>query len=198
MMISTRIVQASLMAVALVLGAGACSSAGPSSHAFEGSTTGTAQFGGNGNRDGLTNAKACNEDLDVEDYYKVTTYTSSDGAETELGPVHIETAHCNSPTGPQEGQIAFVTEDGDVLFGEYVGGGESSEPGGDPTVVTFMSTTTQDQCYLLNDVACQSTGRFENASGTATWVGFPNQTDASDPFIPWAFKSSWSGGTVTY
>ena len=128
----------------------------------------------------------------------MTTYTSSVGTETELGSVHVESAHCNSPDGPQSGQIAFVMEDGDVLFGEYVGGGETDIPGGDPTVVTFMSATTQDQCYLLNGVACESSGRFAKASGTVAWVGIPNMTDPSDPFIPWSFESSWSSGTVTY
>lgn len=185
------------MAVAFAVAVGACSSSGATDHPFDGSSTGTAQFGGEGNHDGLVNAKACNEDQDVDDYYKVTTYSSSDGTETELGPVHIESAHCNSPDGPQSGQIAFVTDNGDVLFGEYVGGGEATGTG-DPTIVTFMATTTQDQCYLLNDVACQSTGRFENASGTVTWVGFPTMTDSSDPFIPWSFNSMWSGGTVSY
>lgn len=172
----------------LLFGTVGCASTGAADHPFEGSTTGTAQYGGDGNHDGLVNAKGCNEDQNVSDYYKVTTYTSSDGTDTELGTVHVESAHCPTPSGPQSGQIAFVTDNGDVLFGEY---------SGDPTQVTFMSTTTQDACYLLNDVACQSTGRFKDATGTVTWVGMANQTE-TDPFVPWEFTSTWTGGTVTY
>lgn len=194
---SHRILLAATVAAFLALGAGGCASTGPTAHPFEGSTTGTAQFGGEGNHDGLVNAKACNEDQDVEDYYKVTTYTSSDGTDVELGAVRVETAHCNSPQGPQSGQIAFVTEGGDVLFGEYTGGGDAGGAG-DPTQVTFLPTTTQGQCYLLNDVGCESTGQFENASGTVTWVGVATPTDEADPFVPWSFESRWSGGTVSY
>jgi len=43
------------------------------------------QSRGEGNHDGLVNAKACNEDQDVDDYYSVTTYTSLRGDACELG-----------------------------------------------------------------------------------------------------------------
>ena len=94
------------------------------------------QSRGEGNHDGLVNAKACNEDQDVDDYYSVTTYTSLGGDACELGAVQVQMAHCNSPNGPQDGRIAILTEDGDELFGEY-----STEADGQPITITFMSET---------------------------------------------------------
>lgn len=193
----TRFVPRVAMLAAVALASAGCSSDGATQEStLEGTLTGNVQFGGEGNQDGLVNAKACNEDQDVDDYYKVTTYTSLEGEAGDLGTVRVETAHCNSPTGPQDGQIAIVTEDGDELFGEY-----STEADGQPIAITFMSETTQDECYLLGaddgEVECRGTGRFAEADGSADLSVSVTQTD-SDPFVPWDASARWVDGTVTY
>ncbi len=161
---------------------------------FEGSAAGIAQFGGDGNHDGLTNAKACNETEDVSDYYKVTTYTSFDGSAVPLGPVHIEMVHCNTETGPVSGQAAFVTVSGGVVYAEYTG-----RYVGDTTVVdlTFMPANSQTECYLLGEIACESTGRFAAASGAANLSVTVTQED-SDPFVPWPAEVEWTDGILGY
>jgi hypothetical protein len=175
----------------------ACSAAEPQEATLEGELTGIVQFGGEGNSDGLVNAKACNEDRDVDDYYKVTTYSSAEGQAGDLGTVRIELAHCNSPDGPQQGQIGIVTEGGEELFGEY-----SAEYDGAPIDITFMAETSQDACYLLGaddgDIECRGTGVFSEAEGTAALRVSAAQTDPSDPFVPWSFDAEWVDGTVTY
>jgi hypothetical protein len=186
----------------LALGAGAGAAPHGTDRPFQGSATGIAQFGGAGNHDGLTNAKECDlgAGLDLPDevveFLQVTTYSSSDGNASLLGKVHVETAHCPSPFGPRSGQMAIVAANGDVLFGEYEG--EYAEDGsGDPTYVTFVAQTTQDQCYLLNDVPCRSTGRFADVSGTVTMRVWAAPTD-EDPFVPWSFATSWTGESLAY
>ena len=193
----TRFVPRIAMLAAAALALAGCSSDGATQEStFDGTLTGNVQFGGEGNHDGLVNAKACNEDEDVDDYYKVTTYTSLEGEAGELGVVEVQMAHCNSPNGPQDGQIAVITEDGDLLFGEY-----SSEADGQPIAITFMSETTQDECYLLGaeggEVECGGTGRFADAEGSADMSVNPVQT-AADPFVPWDASAQWVDGTVTY
>jgi hypothetical protein len=187
---------AAALAVGVLALAGCSSGSGTKESALEGTLTGMVRFGGEGNHDGLVNAKACNEDEDVDDYYKVTTYTSLEGEAGDLGAVQVQTAHCNSPKGPQDGQIAILTEDGDQLFGEY-----STEADGQPIAITFMSRTTQDECYLLGadegEVECRGTGRFAAAQGSAAMSVSVTQTDA-DPFVPWDASARWVDGTVTY
>ena len=183
--------------VAGALALAGCSSAGATQESsLEGTLTGNVQFGGEGNQDGLVNAKRCNEDEDVDDYYKVTTYTSLEGEAGDLGTVRVRMAHCNSPNGPQDGQIAILTEDGDLLFGEY-----SAEADGQPIAIAFMSQTTQDECYLLGAddgaVECGGTGRFAEAEGSADMSVSVTQT-AADPFIPWDASGRWVDGTVAY
>jgi hypothetical protein len=184
-----------LAAGALALAA--CSSAAATEEStLEGTLTGNVQFGGEGNSDGLVNAKECNEDQDVDDYYKVTTYTTLEGEAGDLGTVQVRMAHCNSPNGPQDGQIAILTEDGDELFGEY-----STEADGRPIAITFMSETTQDECYLLGadegEVECRGTGRFVDAEGNADMSVSVTQT-AADPFVPWDASGRWVDGTATH
>jgi hypothetical protein len=191
---STR--RVALLAVG-VLALAACSSGSATEEStLEGQLTGMVQFGGEGNQDGLVNAKECNEDQDVDDYFKVTTYTSVEGEAGDLGTVQVEMAHCNSPNGPQDGQIAIITDDGDRLFGEY-----STEADSQPIAITFMAETTQDECYLLGaddgEVECRGTGRFLDAEGSAGMSVNVTQTD-SDPFVPWDASARWVDGTVTY
>lgn len=174
--------------LALVLLAG-CSSGGSEVMTLEGSVTGIAQFGGEGNHDGLVNAKECRVNEDVDEYYKVTSYASGDGELGDLGHVTVELAHCNSDAGPTDGQIAFTTDDGDTLYGEYEG-----------VTITFLPESTSGECFLLgaNDgtVECRSTGRFADASGTATMLANPQQTDP-DPFVPWSFEATFQSATAT-
>jgi hypothetical protein len=180
---------------ALVLAAcGDSSDADTTDHPFEGSGAGVAQFGGDGNHDGLTNIMECRETEDVSDYFKVTTFTSLDGTAGELGPVHIEMAHCNSDAGPTSGQAAIVTQNGDTIYGEYTGTYR-----GDTTIVTieFMSDNTRTDCYLLDDVACQSTGTYADVSGTAEISVVAMQEDP-DPFVPWPAEAEWAEQTITY
>lgn len=183
-----------LMACALFL---ASCSPGTVTDTLEGTLTGDVQFGGDGNHDGLVNAKGCNEDQDVDDFFKVTTYTTLQGAAGDLGVVEVRMAHCNSPDGPQEGQVAVVTDTGDVLFGEYT----AAEGQGDPVGITFMPTTTQDRCYLLgaddSEVDCRSTGPFADAEGSAKLIVAVNQT-ADDPFVPWDASALWVDASVTH
>ena len=193
----TRFVPRIAMLAAAALALAGCSSASATQEStLEGTLTGNVQFGGEGNQDGLVNAKACNEDEDVDDYFKVTTYTSLEGEAGELGAVRVQMPHCNSPSGPQDGQIAIRTEDGDQLFGEY-----SSEADGQPIAITFMSQTTQDGCYLLGaeegEVECSRTGRFADAEGSAGMSASATQT-AADPFVPRDASGRWVDGTVAY
>lgn len=165
-----------------------------------GSLTGQVEFGGNGNHDGLVNAMGCNEDKDVDEYYKVTTYTTLTGEAGDLGSVTVEMAHCNSDAGPVSGQAALMTDNGDVLYADYDGLYGAGTNGEDQVVLTFAPQTTQSQCYLLGSDdstdSCRSTGQFESATGTATMLVTASQTDA-DPFIPWTADATWENGTVT-
>lgn len=178
-----------------VLIVAACSS-GAATETLEGTLAGDVQFGGEGNHDGLVNAKECNEDQDVDDYFKVTTYTTLQGEAGDLGTVEVRMAHCNSPQGPQDGQIAVLTDADDVLFGEY-----AAEADGDPVRITFMAATTQDQCYLLGaddgQVECRGTGRFVDAEGSAELLVAVSQTD-DDPFVPWDATALWMDASVTH
>ena len=75
---------------------------------------------------------------------------------------HLESAHCNTPTGPGDGQMAFVAANGDVLYAEYTG--EYTDDGIAASVV--FTENTKGACYLLNDVPCVSSGRFQGATGS--------------------------------
>lgn len=182
------------LSATLLGGCGGSSDASTTDHVFEGVVTGVSQFGGEGNHDGLSNVMECNETEDVPDYFKVTTFTSADGTADDLGPVHLEMAHCNSDLGPTSGQLALVTENGDTIYGEYTGTYE-----GDATIVTieFMPESTQGDCYLLDDVACESTGSFADVSGTAEMSVVVTQEDP-DPFVPWPAEAEWTDEVITY
>lgn len=59
----TRFVPRVAMLAAVALASAGCSSDGATQEStLEGTLTGNVQFGGEGNQDGLVNAKACNED----------------------------------------------------------------------------------------------------------------------------------------
>lgn len=159
---------------------------------IKGDLTGLVQFGGEGNHDGLTNVKKCNPEGPA--YVQVTTFTSADGQVSHLGKTHVESAHCNSPDGPVDGQMAFVAANGDVLYGEYDGRYTEDDIEG---YVTFMPTNTKDACYLLNDVPCESTGRFARASGSVVMHNIAMPADENDVFIPWLFWGEFEG-SVSY
>jgi hypothetical protein len=182
----------------LALGAvsAACSAASPTPRPFEGSADGYASYGyGEGSgTDGLSNVLGCNVDLPVDEFYKVTTFTSADGTADDLGAVHLEFDHCPGNTGMDQGQIAFVTDNGDVLYGEYQG---TYEADGAHASIEFKANSSTGTCYLLNDVACASTGRFANATGEATVIADAYPGDPSDPFVPWPWHGTWTG-TLSY
>ncbi len=82
-------------------------------------------------------------------------------------------------------QIALTAGNGDVLYGEYQGAG-------DVINIEFQPTNTLGRCDLLHGVACESTGRFADAHGTAQWIAGATPT-AEDPFIPWSWWGEWKG-----
>jgi hypothetical protein len=190
----SRAIVLGLTGALMLAGCGDSSGADTTDHPFEGAATGVVQFGGDGNHDGLSNVMECRETEDVSDYYKVTTFTSVDGTAGELGPVHSEMVHCNSDEGPESGQVAIVTQNGDTIYGEYTG-----TYAGYHTIVTieFMSGNTRTDCYLLGDVACESTGSFADVSGTAEISVIASQGDP-DPFVPWPAEVEWTDQTITY
>jgi hypothetical protein len=155
---------------------------------MQGAATGSASYGftapdGSGaGTDGLANVLECNIELDVPDFYKVTTFTSADGTVSHLGKTHLEFAHCPGPTGPYIGQLALVAANGDVLYGEYTG---TYEEDGVHLDIEFMAESTSGECPLLNGVVCESTGRFAEAAGTATMIADAVQGDPDDEFVPW-------------
>jgi hypothetical protein len=163
---------------------------------FKGDATGHAVYGaGEGEgTDGLSNVFDCDEgeglDPEVREFFQVTTFTSADGTASHMGRVHMEFAHCPNPfVGPVGGQLAIVAANGDVLYGEYEGKGEAG------IEVTFLpeKTDARDTCELLHDVACESTGRFADASGTAILFADAMPGDESDLFVPWIWWGSWEG-----
>jgi hypothetical protein len=179
-----------MLAIALlVLAAVPAAIAGPkgTDRPIKGEAAGFVQFGGEGNPDGLINAKGCNPGAPV--FFQVTTYTSADGIASHLGTMHLESAHCNTPIGPAEGQMAFVAANGDVLYAEYHGQYEAE---GMRVFVDFKPANTMSACYLLNDVPCESTGRFGDAIGSVVMLAGVEQTD-EDPFVPWLFWSEFAG-----
>jgi hypothetical protein len=167
---------------------------------FKGAATGSASYGftapdGSGaGTDGLANVMNCNVELDVDDYYKVTTFTTGYGDVSHLGESHLEFAHCPGPVGPYSGQMAIVAANGDVLYGEYTG---TYEDDGVHIDVEFMSESSSGACHLLNDVPCESTGRFEGATGEASMIADAVPGDESDPFVPWPWWADWAG-TLSY
>ena len=163
---------------------------------FKGDAVGFATYGftdaaGQGaGTDGLANVLNCNVDLDVPDFFKVTTFTSADGTASHLGRVHLEFVHCPGPAGPGQGQLAIVAANGDVLYGEYTG---TYEEDGIYLAIEFMGESSTGNCFLLNDVACESTGRFAGATGEATMIADAVPGDESDPFVPWPWWGDWTG-----
>jgi hypothetical protein len=162
---------------------------------FKGAATGEAWYGyGDGEGTfGLSNVFDCDEAADSEDeefrdFFRVTTFTSADGRASHMGKVHMEFAHCANPfTGPVDGQLAIVAANGDVLYGEYNGTPEG-------ILVTFMpEKTARATCELLNDVPCESTGRFADASGTALMQADAEPGDPEDLYVPWPWWGDWTG-----
>lgn len=179
-----------LLAVALLIVATTPAAlAGPKGidRPIKGAMTGIVQFGGAGNHDGLENTKGCNPG--APEYFQVTTFTSADGRVSHLGRTHLESAHCNTPTGPLDGQMSFVAANGDVLYAEYTG--EYTDDGIAATVV--FTENTKGACYLLNDVPCESTGRFQGATGSVVMSNGVMPTDPNDDWIPWDFWGTFEG-----
>ena len=171
-------------------------SAGPNGtdRPFKGTATGILQFGAVDNPDGLLNVKDCDEanvpgiPPEVVAFFQVTTFTTADGIASHLGKIHLEAAHCPNPfVGPVGGQMAFIAANGDVLYSEYYGTGPTS------VHMDFLAENTQDECYLLNDVPCRSTGRFADVAGQAEQTVEFEQTDPDNPFVPWSFWADWMG-----
>jgi hypothetical protein len=178
---------------------------------FKADATGFALYGAEGGgTDGLLNVFDCDEaapeklppefEYPVDDdgvpmsaeefraWFQVTTFTSADGAASHLGKVHLVAVHCPGLMGPVNGQLALVAANGDVLYGEYEGMGE------DGIAIQFMPESTMERdCYLLNDVPCESTGRFSDVAGTATWLADAVQGDEFDPFVPWPWWGTMTG-----
>lgn len=163
---------------------------------FSGDATGQAVYGaGDGQGTyGLSNVFDCDEGAslppEIREFFQVTTFTSADGIASHLGTVHMEFAHCPNPfVGPVGGQLAIVAANGDVLYGEYEGMGD------DGILVTFLpaKTDARDTCELLHGVACESTGRFADASGTAVIFADAMPSDEVDLFQPWIWWGSWEG-----
>lgn len=162
---------------------------------LSGDATGFALYGANqpgGGTDGLLNVFDCDEGSelppDIREFFQVTTYTTADGVMTHLGKIHMEAVHCPGLMGPVNGQLGIVAANGDVLYGEYQGMGEEG------IVITFMPESTMDRdCQLLNEVPCESTGRFADASGTATWFADAMPGSEEDPFVPWPWWGEWIG-----
>lgn len=180
---------AALLALAPV----ATTAAGGMTVPLRGSVDGFALYGYGEDQgtNGLGNVLDCNINLGDEfDFYKVTTFTAADGTMSHLGRVHVAAAHCPTPAGPTQGQIALVAANGDVLYGEYTG---TYEEDGTHVAVTFMGSSSTGACYLLDGVACESTGRFEDAVGQATMVADAYPGDENDPFVPWPWWATWMG-----
>ena len=75
-----------------------------------------------------------------------------------------------------------------MLYGEYQGMGD------DGIAVEFKPESTMDRaCYLRNDVPCESTGRFSDVEGSATWIADAVPGDEADPFVPWPWWGEMSG-----
>jgi hypothetical protein len=143
---------------------------------------------------GLSNVFDCDEGKDLPeewaDYFRVTTFASTTGTASHLGRVHLEFAHCPHPeTGPVDGQLGMVAANGDVLYGEYDGREDGS------ILITFLPEMTEARplCGLLNDVPCESTGRFAEASGTTILEFGAEPSDEEDLFQPWSWWGNWRG-----
>lgn len=173
----------------------ALAGSGGTDRPFKGDAMGHAVYGyGDGQgTDGLSNVFDCDEAAaipEIRDFFQVTTFTSADGTASHLGRVHMEFAHCANPfTGPVDGQLAIVAANGDVLYGEYDGMGD------DGILVTFLpeKTDARDTCELLHGVACESTGRFADAAGSAVLFADAMPSDETDLFQPWIWWGSWEG-----
>ena len=179
---------------ALSLAAGASAAPGGADRPFRGTATGLALYGAEGGgTDGLKNVFDCDEAADAEDpeeraFFQVTTFTTAHGTASHLGKVHLEFAHCPGYEGPVGGQLGIVAANGDVLYGEYEGMGE------DGILVTFNPTTpARSSCELLNEVPCESTGRFAQATGSAWLFADAMPGDENDLFVPWPWWGSWKG-----
>ena len=176
---------------------------------ISGHATGFALFGANqpgGGTDGLLNVFDCDEaaglpadypyppDVTPEQFrafFQVTTFTSADGSMSHLGRIHMEAVHCPGLMGPVNGQIAFEAANGDVLYGEYNG---TYEEDGVYLDIEFMAESSFDRgCYLLNDMPCESTGRFAEATGTATMIADAVPGSEDDDFVPWPWWGEWIG-----
>lgn len=192
-----------LIVAILVFSAIPMAMAGPggTDRPFKGEVSGLIQFGGEGNPDGLTNVLSCDEanlpgvPPEVVEYFRVTTFTSADGRGSHLGRTHLEFAHCPGLTGLVGGQLAMIAANGDVLYGEYDG---VYAEDGIHVFVEFLPEITEGSCVLLNDAPCESTGRFADASGHAEMIAFGVQTDPDDPFVPWSWWATWTGGELSY
>jgi hypothetical protein len=88
--------------------------------------------------------------------------------------------------------LGIVAANGDVLYGEYEGIGDEG------IVVTFNpATSARDSCELLNNVPCENSGRFSDATGTARLFADAMPGDEDDLFVPWPWWGNWTG-TLTY
>jgi hypothetical protein len=158
---------------------------------FKGVASGVALYGAaGGGTNGLENVFGCDEGAGTpaEEFLQVTTFTSADGTASHLGKVHLEFAHCPGFDGPVDGQVGIVAANGDVLYGEYEGMGEQG------IFVTFNpETNARESCELLNDVPCESSGRFADASGTAWLTADAVPGDEEDLFVPWPWWGDWAG-----
>jgi hypothetical protein len=115
----------------------------------------------------------------------VTTMTDGVGEDPELGPVTTAWAHCPEDDVVGDGRVTIVDENGDELYGTY-----------DYPEIDNGAPITFDG----------GTGRFENATGTATVaydveLTFREDCDPdTDPFMCLT-NSPWSAtvtGTVKY
>lgn len=164
---------------------------------------GAGQIGEGAGTYGLANVFDCDEAAGLPDdfpyppdvtpeefraFFQVTTYTTADGILSHMGKVHMESVHCPGLMGPVNGQLGLVAANGDVLYGEYQGMGDEG------IAITFMPESTLNRaCYLRNDVPCESTGRFADVTGTATWYADAMPGSEEDPFVPWPWWGEWIG-----
>lgn len=177
---------------------------------LDGDAVGFALYGANrdgGGTDGLFNVLGCDEAAGLPDdfpyppgvtpeefraFFQVTTFTGADGNMTHLGKIHMESVHCPGLMGPVNGQLAIEAANGDVLYGEYQGMGDEG------IAITFMPESTMDRaCYLLNNLPCESTGRFADVEGTAMWYADATPGSETDNFVPWPWWGEWIG-EITY
>jgi hypothetical protein len=115
----------------------------------------------------------------------VTTMTDAVGDDPELGPITTAWAHCPEDDVAEDGRVTIIDESGDELYGTYdYPGIDSGAP------ITFDG----------------GTGRFEEATGTATVaydveLTFREDCDPdTDPFMCLT-NSPWSAtltGNVSY